>query len=221
MAVQIQGNKALIAGQESETGNLLARPIWPNIGSNGAYRIGMVTGIISVGIAAGAIIAAARWTHASKLCVLTKVHVQGFTITPPTTAQAWGFDAVIGRSYTANHTGGTAISLSGNNTKKRTSHATSSFGDMRIAGTAALGGGTVTLDNDPLGAARRWELVGAATVQHLPVILDLDWRDIVSHPIILAQDEGILIRNSLLTAATMTYQAIVSLEWLEVDTLDV
>jgi hypothetical protein len=221
MAVQIQGNKSLNAGQETASGNLLSRPIWPYVGSNGGYSVSMVGGTIAVGIAAGAVIAALRWTHASKICLVTRIRAQMYTLTPPTTAQSWGIDAVIGRSYTASHTGGTAVNFSGNNVKKRTSYASSQMGDMRMITSAALGGGTVTADADPIGRSSRWELVGAATVQHVPVVMDLDWRDIVSHPPILVQNEGILIRNTDLTANTMTYTGVVTFEWLELDTLDV
>jgi len=221
MAVQIQGNKGLNVGQETASGNLLSRPIWPHVAGNGAYRVSMVASTIAVGITAGAVIAALRWTHASKFCLVTRIRAKMYTLLAPTVAQQWGVDAVIGRSYTASHTGGTAVNFSGNNVKKRTSYASSQMGDMRMITTAALGGGTVTADADPIGRASRFELAGAATVQHLPVIMDLDWRDIVSHPPILVQNEGILIRNTDLTANTMTYTGVITFEWLELDTLDV
>lgn len=221
MAVQIQGSKSLNAGQETASGNLLSRPIWPHVAGNGAYRVSQSSSTLAVGLAADAVIAALRWTHASKICLLTRLRVEAYTLTAPTVAQQFGVDAVVGRSYSASHTGGTAVSFSGNNLKKRTSYASSQMGDIRMATTAALGGGTVTADANAVGATSRWELVGAATVQHIPLALDLDWREIVGHPLILVQNEGILIRNTILTANTMTYTATVSWEWLEVDTLDV
>jgi len=221
MAVQVQGDKSLNAKQETGSGILLTRESWPNLGSNGAYALSMKTGLIAVGIAANGLIGAFRWTHASKLALIRQIRMQAFPTTSPTTAQQWGLNAVIGRVYTASHTGGTALTLTGNEFKKRTSYASTQAGDIRIATTAALGGGTVTPDAMPFVEQIKWELVGAATVQRNLIDIELDMRDAGKHPIILAQNEGILFRNSILTAATMVYTAIIQLEWLEVDQLDV
>jgi hypothetical protein len=220
MAVQVQGDKSLNAKQETSSGVLLARPIWPTIGSNGAYHLSATTGIIAVGIAANGIIGAFRWTHATKLALIRRIRVNATTITAPTTAQSWGVNAVVGRSYSASHTGGTALTLTGNEFKKRTSHASTQAGDIRIATTAALGGGTVTADAIPFMSKLMWELVGAATVQRNNLDVEREFTAAGEFPLVLAQNEGILIRNSVLTGATMTYTAVVEIEWLEVDQLD-
>jgi len=111
--------------------------------------------------------------------------------------------------------------LTGNAFKKRTSHASTQAGDIRIATTAALGGGTVTADAISLVNESQWELVGAATVPRTRLDMAYELNDSANHPIILGQNEGILLRNVTLTAATMVYTAIIELEWLEVDQLDV
>ena len=221
MAVQVQGDKSLNAKQETGSGILLTRESWPNLGSNGAYALSMKTGLIAVGIAANGLIGAFRWTHASKLALIRRIRINAIPLTAPTTAQEWGVNAVVGRSYTANHTGGTALTLTGNEFKKRTNHASTQAGDIRIATTAALGGGTVTADAIPFMHKTVWELVAAATVQRNNLEIEREFTAAGEHPIVLAQNEGVLFRNSVLTAATMTYTAIIEIEWLEVDQLDV
>lgn len=221
MAVQVQGNKSLNAAQETASGVLLSRPIWPTIGTNGAYILSARTGLIAVAIAANGLIGAFRWTHATKLALIRRLVLQATITTGPTAAQEWGLDAVIGRGYTASHTGGTGLTLTGNAFKKRTNHASTQAGDIRIATTAALGGGTVTADAIAIMEQSRWELLAGAAVPRTFIDIDLDLRHAGEHPIILAQNEGILFRNTVLTGGTMVYRAFIGIEWLEVDQLDV
>lgn len=221
MAIQIQGDKSLAAKQETVSGVMLTRGIWPGVGSNGAYRLAAKTGLIAVGIAASGIVGAFRWTHASKLALIRRIRILGTITTAPTTAQEWGLDVIIGRNYTASHTGGTGLSLTGDAFKKRTNYASTQFGDIRIATTAALGGGTVTADITPILEQSKWELAAAATVPRSFLDIEYDATQHGQHPIILAENEGILIRNTILTGATMVYRAFIQVDWLEVDQLDV
>jgi hypothetical protein len=136
-------------------------------------------------------------------------------------AQAMGFDVIAATGYTASHTGGTAIDVGStlaNSQKIRTLDATSCLtaNCVRIGTTGALTAGTHTLHANPLAATQKW--MGAAGAQISATLLDArdDGDGAVRSAWEFGQDEGFIIRNTVLMGATGVGTLIVTAEWEEV-----
>ena len=120
------------------------------------------------------------------------------------------FDLFAARSYTVlEGTGGTAGTFTGNNAKLRTAHATSAGMACYISTTAAISGGTATLDTDPFGQAS----VSVTNVGGQRIIdpIDLFRAMPAEHPLVLANSEGFVIKAT--APATGTWQIGVTVDW--------
>jgi hypothetical protein len=182
----------------------------------GIYRVAAISGV-TTGIAGAGVLFSALWRSTTLKALLYTLEVKMSLITPFTAAQDLGFDAVVGRSFTAAHTGGTAVNLTSNNNKIIVGYPSSGFTDMRVATTAALGGGTVTPDAQPFMAGYGGQALAAAAAQHSPVIGLYDHYAPNKRSIILSQDEGILVRNGVAQGAAGTVRFIITMEWIEFD----
>jgi hypothetical protein len=192
----------------------------------GQYGFSVVTGTLAAALAASGVVFSARWGDASKLCVITSLKTRFLPLAPFTAATLTdhsSFDAFIGRSFSASHTGGTALTLTGNSFKRRASMATTAFTDLRIATTAALGGGTVTLDPHPFcQSLRKGNRVNPAAATEEIVMPTTDGMDMDiyvgdgMHPIVLATNEGLVIRNRTVWPAAGTGILMVDMAWSEV-----
>jgi hypothetical protein len=196
-------------------------------GSLGSYRLAMNTGTLAAVLAAGTASAghvfALRWGDATRFAVVTHLRAvfQTLTVFTAATVTDFGFDAFMVRSYSASHAAGTAATLTGNNNKLRTSMGSSLVTDLRISTTAALTNGTETFDaqafansmGDPniINAAAGTEYAN----QGPPPILEFV-TDGYQHPIVLAQNEGIVIRNRTVWPAAGTGMLRVEIAWTEV-----
>jgi hypothetical protein len=190
----------------------------------GEYRLSVSSGALS-GVAAGTATAGhiftARWAPADgkkpRLCVIRRIGVTLRTITGFTAAQEVGFDAFVARANTASSAGGTAIDLTTNtNTnKKRTTYATSQL-IARIAAAAELTAGTQTLDANPFLQASYADLAAAATVPK-GLIGGVYPPDMEVGSLVLAVNEGIVIRNLIALGAGGTARLTVDLDWSEVE----
>lgn len=124
------------------------------------------------------------------------------------------------RSWTAAGSGGTRLVLTGNNCKLRTSMATSLVNDAGISTTGALTVGTKTLDTTDLTAVQTGIGTGAITTAVDLRILDkismFDATSGMNMPLVLAQNEGFVIRTNLIFPATMTWGFSVNTQWAEV-----
>lgn len=227
MAIQIQGSSGTVADVDGTTfraQRVTNRPI--DHGALGHYRIQSVTGTLAAALAAGAVVYSFRWGDATRLCVITKIKTRFLPLTPFTAATLTdhtSFDAYIGRSFTAAHTGGTVLTPTGHSAKMRTSMGTSLVADIRIATTAALGGGTITVDAFPFAQSMRkgnrvnpaaaTEEVIMPTADGMEMEFDMGGGD---HPIVLAQNEGVVIRNRTVWPAAGTGLLTVQIAWAEV-----
>lgn len=223
MAIQIQGNSGIVAevdGTGYRAIRSTARPL--DVGSLGHYRLAMATGTIGAALAASGELFQFRWTHATNLCVIYKVLVSAGANVAASAAGIVTLEAIIARSWSAAGTGGTPATLTGNNQKVRTSFGTTLLGEARIATTAALGAGTKTLDSQATGNITIGIGTGAITTAAKLVLIDkIDLVEIDDgssfHPIILAQNEGLVIRNGATTwPAAMTWGLGVTIVWAEV-----
>lgn len=174
----------------------------------GAYRIAMRTGTIAASTAAG-IMAAFRYTGTG-VAVIQSVRI-GLNVLSAYTAGSIVFSVWATRSYTATETTNyTAATLTGNNAKLRTSHATSNavFG---VATTTGITGGTGTDDSQAL-ASCTFNLPNTITGQP---VQDFFTFSMQSHPLVLGQNEGFRVRNDTAFAATGTSNVVVMVEWFE------
>ena len=110
--------------------------------------------------------------------------------------------------------------MTGNNQKLRTSMGTSLVNDIGISTTGALTAGTKTLDTQDLGGVQFGIGTGAITtalnlnIIPLTEILNIDASN--DHPLVLAQNEGFVIRSGVIFPATMTWAFTVNVSWAEV-----
>lgn len=169
--------------------------------------VGAASGLVTAVAAGGALFSLRNIS--SNLLVIRRVSVGFIVTTAFTTAQALAYQLVVARAFTASDTGGTAIALTGSQNKHRTSLATLTSVDCRIATTAALGAGTKTLDTVALGIAGGAALaVGNAMSPQ--TLLQHDAGD---YPIVLAQNEGINILNQFAMGAVGVINFHVNIEF--------
>jgi hypothetical protein len=139
----------------------------------------------------------------------------GFVLTTAfTAAQMVEMALVFSRAFSASDTGGTAIAITGSNTKVRTSLDTPTSVDCRISTTAALTAGTKTKDTNFLAIQSAW--CGAVGAGIAPSINNLWSQDAGDHPIVLNQNEGINIDNVIVMGAAGVGVFYVNLEFAEV-----
>jgi hypothetical protein len=201
-----------------------ARPL--DHGTLGHYRFSSVSGILPAALAANAVVFSARWGDATRFAIITSFRTRflpEILFTGGTLTDHTSFDLFIGRTFTASHTGGTAITPS----KMRASMGATLFTDIRIASTAALGGGGVVLDAFPIAQSlRKGNRVNPAAATEEVIQPSSDGLNInmsVSdgeYPIVLAQSEGLVLRNRTVWPAAGTGLLLVEMAWAEVVTYD-
>lgn len=197
---------------EVETASLAlrvtSRPI--DVGTLGSYLIATDNGttVMTAGLAANSPVFSWRWGN-SNIAVLNKIVVSMESVTAFAAGRI-ALQAFFARSFTASDTGGTALTLTGNNGKKRTSFGTTLLTDCRISATATLTAGTRTLDTQPFGEVES----DSTAVATLVAGLSLYQRDVIEqYPIVFAQNEGFVIQASV--AGTGTWFFSVAVDWTE------
>lgn len=183
----------------------------------GRYEVVLQTGLatlLSAHTATAGHFGYFRWGSTTKTALIDYVKLQGITVTDFTTFQRFSVSGRIARGYTASGSGGTALTISGNNCKLRTAHATTAATDIRVATTADLTAGTQTIDTQPFISLCIGNASDGATVANLPHAVERDGHS--RGPIILAQDEGLVFSNDILMGAAGTAQLQVTIGWREV-----
>jgi hypothetical protein len=215
MAIQLQGNGGTVAevdGTNYRAMRATLRPI--DAGALGAYRLSLLSGTMAAGLAGNSEVFQFRWSDATRLCVVTSVLWDGLSGNATAfTAGIGKVDLLVARSWTADGSGGSAATLSGNNQKQRTSMGATLLGAARISSTAALTAGTKTLDSQAVGQYSA--AFGTATSTQWIPQFDLFHADPGGEcPLILAQNEGFVVRATV--PATGTWQFGVTVCWTEV-----
>lgn len=214
MAFALMGNGGTVADVGGTTFRALKVQQMPlDYGALGTYRKSLLSGTMAAGLAANSEIFQFRWTDATRLCAVRRVTLDG--LSGSATAFAAGFgkvDMVPARSWSADGSGGTAGTLTGNNGKLRTSMGTMLLGATRIASTAALTAGTKTLDTDPIGqiSLSFGIVVSVQYANNIPLFGEDPGPE---HPLVLAQNEGFVLRATV--PATGTWQFGVTVVWSE------
>lgn len=181
--------------------------------AQGVFRLGKISGL-TTGLAANGVLFTLRNPDASKLIILQYLKVRAAVITGFTAAQEIAFDVLPHRSWTVAPSGGTAVAINQNNLKKRTALSVS-IADIRIATTGVLTLGTATADAETIMAGTGKTLAAAATVQDVAIEEEYDATGGSEYPIVLAQNEGLAVRNTVLLGAGGTVRWAITAGWLE------
>jgi len=220
MAIQVQGNAGTVA-EVSGTGHralrVEQRPL--EYGTLGYYRINQNSGVIVAATGAGELYQF-RWTDATRLAAINKVTFSAGANAAATAAGLQAFELVVARSFTVAGTGGTAATITGNNMKLRTNMGTTLLGESRIASTTTLGAGTKTLDTQGISGVFIGIGTGAITTSEALDLVDPPYPLLSSdgdgqHPLILATNEGFVIRMINTMPLSMTWGFTVSVAWAE------
>jgi hypothetical protein len=191
------------------------------VGTGGGYRISMVSGTIPAALAANSELAQFRYvTGASRVCIVHGISVSAGANVAATAAALLSLRATIARAWSADGSGGTAATLTGNINKLDTQHATCEA-TFRMVTTAALGAGTKTLDSQDIGGVSYGVGTGAITtavnLNLLPKTNLLgDFGGSMAFPLILRNQEGFVVRSGIIGPATMTWNLTVDVSWSEV-----
>lgn len=228
MAVIEGGTSATLADTGANTKALRSeiRPV--DIGAYGSYVVTASSGTMAAGLAGASPVFSFRWGDSTRACMVRRVAITARNLTTAFTAGVFLFELMQARSFTASDSGGGAVTLTGNNGKRRTSMGTSLVTDMRVSTTAALTAGTRTLDTPPTGIIRgnvpatavnypfvglgSANIPGASTGAYSTAWQDLFRRDTSNEwPLVYVQNEGFIIRATVPATGTWTFDVLV--EW--------
>ena len=162
-----------------------------------------LSGLTAAAPAAAANLVSFRFKSTTKLCIIKSIQTR-ITVSTASTAGLPEFGCYVARSFGAADTGGTAVSLAGNQNKLRTSLATSEFsaggGDIRFATAGVLTAGTRTLDTYPLITAATSLALGSTAE------MDFEGEHDNDYALILTDNEGVVFQNvTALTAGIYRY----------------
>jgi hypothetical protein len=221
MAIQVQGNGGTVAEVDGSVFRAVRTTQRPaDHGSLGAYAYGGFTGILPAALAGNSEIFQFRWTDATRFCLINEVKISACV---STTFFAAGvpvqIDMVKATGWSGQGTLGTGVTPAAT-LKKRTSMGSTivASGDIRISTTAALGAGTKTLEGNSLAAiAAPGPITASLNGQIIAPGTPLFVSDVNrgEHPLLLAQNEGFVIR-SVAVPATGTWTAAIRVDWTEV-----
>lgn len=192
-------------------------------GSLGHYRLATATGTLAAALAASAQIFYVRWTDATRLFVLHRFSAsfQALTGFTAATLTDFGFDLI---KATAVSAGGSGTDLSSAKTKMRSNMGASLLdvaGAVRISSTAALTALT-TLDAYPIaqsvGDAQRVNPAAGTEEQRVndPTLTYQASIGDGEYPLVLGQNEGLVLRNRAVWPAAGTGIVSVTMVWSEV-----
>lgn len=186
------------------------------------YRYSGFTGTIGAALAANSEVFQFRFLSGTKTYALvTRIEFEGMGIVAVATAAGpLGFEAIPARAWTAAGSGGTRINLASNNTKLETPLNTSQINDMGISTTGALTAGTKTLDANAIGGVLGGVGTAAVTVYGptsiiAPGMLFEQYQN-GDMPLVLANQEGFVIRTTHVGPTALTYVARFGVSWVEI-----
>lgn len=181
-----------------------------------SMRIAEKTGACT-GIAADGSIFQFRNAHASLHCLIRRIEVAHLVTTGYTAAQEVGYYVKRGTAWSVAPTGGTALTLTSPFGKLDTGTAGTilTAGDVRIATTAALTDGTVTLDTHLLGSDATWALAATAgaAIGWNPITFDDSAMDNRYKGLLLKNNEGFVIKNTIAQGAAGVGRWYVNVVW--------
>lgn len=184
------------------------------------YRICAETGLLAAGLAAATAsaghIGAFRWGNSTNKCHILGARAVWTTETGPSVAQFVGLDMLVVRGYTASHTGGTDLTTAPAGYLRDVRQGASLVTDLRLATTGALTNGTHSTDDvNSIARGRMGELASGASVYTGSFSIEYAPGRYGGGPLVLRKDEGILLRNLVLTANSLTARVVWEIDWRE------
>lgn len=217
--IQIVGSTNNTTAAEVEVNTKALRTvIRPNdYGSLGIFSVSGTSGTMAASLAANSEIFQFRWTSTTNFALIKHVLISAGSVAAMTTAQAAAFNIIKSSAWTADGTGGTAITPAASQNRLRTSMASSGVGTVRIASTAALGAGTKTLETNGISAVSFGITTTAGVTYLAPTNL---WQaQAGDHPFILSPQatnfEGFSIIAPVAFGAGGTWNFSVKVTWEE------
>lgn len=188
----------------------------------GAYSCYFETGAMAAALAANSEIVQFRNPNAAP-CIVERCDMVALYATTGFTAGIGRFRAVVARSWTVDGTGGANPSFSGDNNQLRQTHAAAGC-TIRVSTTTSLGVGTKTLDASATTDASPFQSLNGFTagigtgtnVNLLPSASFPFFDQLGGHPLILAQNEGFVIKATV--PATGVWTAAFTIRWTEATT---
>lgn len=215
MAIQQQGFGGVVQEVDGTTfraARVTARPA--EYGALGHYKVSMETGSVAAGQGADSEIWQFRWPDATRFAVVTLIQVDHLYATTAFAVGIARLRATVARTWSADGTGGATATLTGDNNQMRTTMG-ASLATYRMATTAALGAGTKTFDAQDIGHVRSG-IAATANVNLLdskPTVLFNPSNADGEHPLVLAQNEGVVVRATV--PATGVWIAGITVRWIE------
>ena len=182
--------------------------------AQGAFRVAGFSGL-TTGIAANGALFLFRNPDPAKLVLLQYLKIRAVVVTGFTAAQELGFDALTYRNWQVD-AGGTLLSVASHNMKKRNTLA-GSIANIRVPAAAAITtpAGPAVADGNPFLVGMGKTLAAAGTVQDAAFEEEFDATNGSDYPIVLGQNEGFAIRNSIAMGAAGTVRWAMTVAWLE------
>lgn len=204
------GNLAAPSLDVSGSVRVIARPL----AGTGHYKLSQNIQLLATQAANGTLFSF-RWGAAS-LCVINVLRISVMQTAAATATIMPQFQVFLARGFTASDSAGTAVTLTGNNMKRRTSMGTTLLTDARFStATAGLTVGTRTLDAAPILALHTSQTITSPNPAIYQADMDL-YNDGV-HPCVLAQNEGIILRGpTVVFGAAGTANLLIEIGWAEI-----
>lgn len=216
MSVQIRGSTGTIAevgGTIQRAMRVANRPVEAMAWNS----VGVPTGLVTVAAAGGALFSL-RNTGAN-LILVRRAGIGLIMTTAFGAAQRIEYGLGVARNWTVADSGGTPLSFASSNTDRKGSLSIPNV-EARVATTAGLTAGTRTKDANYQSIVSSWVAAAIGNVSLPPPLDNLLYNDPGSHPIILANNEGIVIDNIVLMGATGVGIAYINVEFCEVVTTE-
>jgi hypothetical protein len=183
----------------------------------GHYRVAFSTP--AAAFAANAVLATLRWTSATAFCVPLRLQATLAVATAVTAQRLDPIVATVARAYTvADNTNTTTVTLSGNNAKMRTNMGTAASVLLVTSAAAGISGGTRTLDANPVGIASLSTYGAIGGLGTGIPMSDLYGVGADEYPLVLTQNEGLVISWGATALATGTAIVGFQFEWAECPT---
>lgn len=182
----------------------------------GAYRVAAWTGLLT-GLASGDYVLGIRWASAAYKMAIQRLSIITQVVTPFTAAQEVNFHAYVARSFTVSDTGGVPVDVSGGSNRLHALMGTSQIpaADARLATVSTLTAGTRTLDATPFLRSFSNQMLAAASAAPTYGQGTFESNQASRYPLILSQNEGIVVLASPAFGAGGTVRAQFEIEWLE------
>ena len=213
MAIKIQGNAGVTAEVESASRSLLVSNTPRDWGTKGYYAANGLTGTMTAGLAATSPIFSFRWTSTSVDAIVKRIIVSAWGTATAFVGGNVNIKLFPARSFTASDSSGTALTVSGDNQKLRTSFATTAVGDIRVAAAGTLIAGTRTVDANAIACVAT--VVSSGTWPSLIPSNTVLWEreQGQNYPLLLKGNEGFLVTATV--PGTGTWLGSVTTEWFE------